>query len=87
MSSLQSRPKPGTRLEYPRLAPFAPVIRRATNEIQVGIDPDNALVFRGSGFTELMNLLNGSRPTSAIKNAGRAAGLTMEQVTGMAAAS
>jgi hypothetical protein len=82
VSSLQSRPKSRARLEYPQLAPFAAVIQRATNEIQVGIDPDNALVFRGPGFGELMDLLNGSRPTSAIQHAGRAAGLTMEQITG-----
>ena len=82
MRSLQSRPKSHARLEYPQLAPFAPVIQRATDEIQVGVDPDHALVFRGSGFGELMKLLNGSRPTSAIKDAGRTAGLTIDQVTG-----
>ncbi|MFL6044022.1 MAG: ThiF family adenylyltransferase [Propionibacteriaceae bacterium] len=82
MSPAQSRPKTHARLEFPQLAPFAAVIQRAAHEIQVGIDPDNALVFRGSGFGELMGLLNGSRPTSAIQHAGRAGGLTIEQITG-----
>jgi hypothetical protein len=81
VSSLQSRSRFHAQLEYPQLAPYAPVIQRADDEIQVGIDPDNALVFRGSGFGVLLGLLNGSRQTSAVVRAGRAAGLTTDQVT------
>jgi hypothetical protein len=82
VNSLQSRSRSHAQLEHPQLAPYAPVIRRADDEIQVGIDPDNALVFRGSGYDVLLELLNGSRPTSAVVRTARAAGLTSDQVTG-----
>jgi hypothetical protein len=79
---LQSTSTSPARLEHPQLAPYAPVIQRATDEVQVGIDPDTALVFRGPGFSTLLNLLDGSIPTSAIQRGGGAAGLTSDQVTG-----
>ncbi len=75
---LRSRPP----LQHPQLAPYAPVIQRATDEVQVGVDPDAALVFRGAGFTALLDLLDGSQPTSAVRRAARAAGLTAAQVRG-----
>ena len=34
--------------------PYAPVIQRSTDEVQVGVDPDTALVFRGAGFGALL---------------------------------
>jgi hypothetical protein len=82
VSALQSLSKSPARLERPQLAPYAPVIQRADDEIQVGIDPGNALVFRGPGFGALLALLDGSHPTSAVVRAGRAARLTTDQVTG-----
>jgi hypothetical protein len=82
VSSLQSRSASHARLEHPQLAPYAPVIQRATQEVQVGIDPATALVFCGPGFGTLLELLNGSRPTSAVKRGGLAVGLTIDQVTG-----
>jgi hypothetical protein len=82
MSSSQSRSASHARLEHPQLAPHAPVIERAVDEVQVGIDPATALVFRGPGFGRLLKLLNGCRPTSAVKRSGLAAGLTIDQVTG-----
>jgi hypothetical protein len=80
VNSLQTTSRSHAQLEHPQLAPYAPVIQRATDEVQVGIDPDTALVFRGPGFRTLLNLLDGSSPTSAIKRGGRAAGLTSDQV-------
>jgi len=62
------------------LVPYAPVIQRAKDEVQVGIDPDAALVFRGAGFGALLALLDGSQPASAMWAAARAAGLTKPQV-------
>lgn len=82
MTSLQSRSQSPARPKHPRLAPYAPVIERATGELQVGIDPATALVFRGPGFATLLELLDGSRPASAVGRGGRAAGLTTGQVTG-----
>jgi hypothetical protein len=82
VNSLQSTSASPARLEHPQLAPYAPVIPRATDEVQVGIDPDTALVFRGPEFSTLLNLLDGSSPISAIQRGGRAAGLTSDQVTG-----
>jgi hypothetical protein len=77
-SRLRSRPP----LQHPQLAPYAPIIRRAADEVQVGVDPDAALVFRGAGFTALLDLLDGAQPTSAVRRAARAAGFTAAQVRG-----
>jgi hypothetical protein len=60
--------------------PYAPIIRRTDHEIQVGVDPDAALVFRGERIGVLLSLLNGSQPISAVQRAARAAGLTNPQV-------
>jgi hypothetical protein len=68
-------------LKHPQLVPYAPVIQRATDEVQVGIDPDTALVFRGEGFGALLARLDGSQPISGVRSAARAAGLTASQVT------
>jgi hypothetical protein len=75
---VRSRPP----LQHPQLVPYAPVIQRAADEVQVGVDPDAALVFRGAGFTPLLNLLDGSQPTTAVRRAARAAGLTAAEVQG-----
>ena len=82
VSSLRSSSASHAQPEHPQLAPYAPVIERATDEVQVGVDPDTALVFRGTQFRTLLNLLDGSSPTSAIQRGGRVAGLTSGQVTG-----
>jgi hypothetical protein len=60
--------------------PYAPLIQRSSDEVQVGVDPDTALVFRGPGFGPLLDLLDGSHPVGAIARAGRGAGLTTAQV-------
>jgi len=82
VSSAPFRLRSSPPLQHPQLAPYAPVIQRATDEVQVGVDPDAALVFRGAGFTALLDLLDGSQPTSAVRRAARAAGLTAAQVRG-----
>ncbi len=82
MSSAPLRVRSSPPLQHPQLTPYAPVIRRAADEVQVGVDPDAALVFRGAGFAALLDLLDGSRPTSAVRRAARAAGLTAAQVQG-----
>jgi hypothetical protein len=81
MTSLQSPSTSHAPIEHPQLVPYAAVLHRAANEIQVGVDPDTALVFRGAGFDTLLGLLNGSRPISAVRRAAQAAGLTADQVT------
>ena len=81
VSSVRSTSTSHAQFEHPQLAPYAPVIQRATEEVQVGVDPDTALVFRGPGFRTLLNLFDGSSHTSAIQHDGRAAGLTSDQVT------
>ena len=82
MHPTRSRSTTRRPLEQPRLAPYAPLIHRESDEIQVGIDPDSALVFRGAGFGTVLGLLDGSRSTSAVCRAARVAGLTKNQVTG-----
>lgn len=81
VSQLTSRTTPQIPLKHPQLVPYARVLQRAKDEVQVGIDPDTALVFRGEGFSALLTRLDGSQPTSGIRNAARAAGLTAPQVT------
>jgi hypothetical protein len=82
VSSAPLRVRSSPPLQHPQLTPYAPVIQRAADEVQVGVDPDAALVFRGAGFTALLDLLDGSRPTSAVRRAARAAGLTAAQIQG-----
>jgi len=80
VSTLTSRRIPHPPVEHPQLVPYAPIIRRTDHEIQVGVDPDAALVFRGERIGVLLSLLNGSQPISAVQRAARAAGLTNPQV-------
>jgi hypothetical protein len=68
-------------LEHPELVPYAPVIQRSSGEVQVGVHPDAALVFRGAGFTALLALLDGTQPANAVRRAARAAGLSAPEVT------
>jgi hypothetical protein len=68
-------------VEHPRLVPYAPVIQRSSDEVQVGVHPDTALVFRGAGFGALLALLDGTQPISAVRRTARAAGLTTPQLT------
>jgi hypothetical protein len=81
VSTPRSRTKAHPPLEHPQLVPYAPVIQRAKDELQVGIDPDTALVFRGKGFGALLARLDGSQSTSDVRTAARAVGLTRLQVT------
>lgn len=60
--------------------PYAPIIQRTNDEVQVGVDPDAALVFRGERIGALLTLLNGSQSLTAVRRAARAAGLTKPQV-------
>jgi hypothetical protein len=80
MNSVRSRSRSQSPPEYPQLMPYAPVIQRTSDEVQVGVDPDAALVFRGPGFGALLDLLDGSQPASAVRRAARTAGLTTAQV-------
>jgi hypothetical protein len=81
VSTPRSRTKAHPPLENPKLVPYAPVLERAEDEIQIGVDPGSALVFRGEGFGALLARLDGSQPTSAVHRSARAAGLTKPQVT------
>ena len=68
-------------LEHPQLVRYAPVIQRSPDEVQVGVHPDSALVFRGAGFGELLALLDGTQRTGAVQRAAGAAGLRTPQLT------
>jgi hypothetical protein len=80
MNSGRSRSIAHPPLRHPQLLPYAPVLQRATDELQVGIDPDAALVFRGPGYGALLDRLDGSQPISAVRRGAHAAGLTTAQV-------
>ena len=81
MSSSKSRVRPHPPIEYPRLVPYAPVIQRSTDEVQVGVEPEAALIFSGAGFGALLALLDGTQPASAVRGAARTAGLSKPQLT------
>jgi hypothetical protein len=81
VSSSRSQVWSQSAVEHPRLVPHAPVIQRSSDEVQVGVHPDTALVFRGPGFGALLALLDGTQPISAVRRAARAAGLTTPQLT------
>jgi hypothetical protein len=81
VSSLKSEATAQPPLEHPRLVPYAPVIQRSPDEVQVGVHPDSALVFRGAGFGALLALLDGRQRASAIRRAAGAAGLRTPQLT------
>ena len=81
MSSSRSDVTSQLPLEHPRLVPYAPVIQRSPDEVQVGVHPDTALVFRGAGFGALLALLDGTQPINAVRRTARAAGLTTPQLT------
>ncbi len=68
-------------LEHPQLVPYAPVIQRSPDEVQVGVHPGSALVFRGAGFRALLALLDGTQRTSAVWREAGAAGLHTPQLT------
>ena len=80
MNSGRARSSASPPLRHPQLLPYAPVLQRATDELQVGIDPDAALVFRGPGYGALLDCLDGSQPISAVRRGAHAAGLTTAQV-------
>jgi ThiF family len=80
VSTLTSRRIPYRPVEHPQLVPYAPIIQRTNVEIQVGVDPDAALVFRGERIRTLLTLLNGSQTITAVQRAALAVGLTRPQV-------
>ena len=80
MNTQRSRTISRPSLEHPRLVPYAPVIQRTNHEVQVGVDPHAALIFRGKGIGALLTLLNGAQPISAIRHAAQAAGLSKRDV-------
>jgi len=82
MSSVATRSRSHPQLQHPQLTPYALVLHRAAEEVQVGVDPDAALVFRGPGFSALLDLLDGSQSINSVRRGARAAGLTTVQVEG-----
>jgi hypothetical protein len=81
VSSSRSQVTQHPPVEHPQLVPYAPVIQRSTDEVQVGVEPEAALVFGGADFGALLALLDGTQPTSAVRRTARAAGLTTPQLT------
>jgi hypothetical protein len=47
--------------EHPQLLPGTPVLARSPDEVQVGIDPDRAVLLRGAGPRVLVSRLDGAR--------------------------
>jgi hypothetical protein len=81
VSSSRSEATSQPPLEHPQLVPHAPVIQRSPDEVQVGVHPDSALVFRGAGFRALLALLDGTQRTSAVRREAGASGLRTPQLT------
>ena len=65
---------------YPQLAAHAPLLRRAVDEWQVGLEADDALVIRGGSYGAVLALLDGKHPLEAIRQQARRAGLGERQL-------
>ena len=63
------------------LAEHAVVLRRSAAELQVGLDPQRALVF-GSDYRPVLERLQGPITRAGLLATGRSAGLTVREVTG-----
>ena len=63
-------------VHHPTLAPHAPVIERGDGQLQVGIDPQSAVILSGPAAARLLAALDGQTPVGDVIAAGRSAGLT-----------
>lgn len=58
-----------------RLRPGTPVLRRGSEDVQVGLEPGGAVVLRGTGARLLLHGLDGGHDREALHQLGEAAGL------------
>jgi hypothetical protein len=65
--------------DRPRLG--VPVILRGGDEIQVGLEPPQALIFRGRALAELVAGLDGSRGRSEVLRSAPSVGLTQGEIS------
>ena len=68
------------KLRYPKLRPQIPVLRRADGEVQVGIDPETALIFSEPKLVSVLLALKGADHVRDVRDAGAAAGLRADEV-------
>jgi len=61
---------------FPQLATHAPVLRRAGEEWQIGLEPDDALVLSGANYGAVLELLDGEHPLETIRQQARQSGLS-----------
>jgi hypothetical protein len=66
--------------DRPQLLPGTPVLVRAPDEIQVGVEPDGAVLLRGAGPPLLVARLDGRSDLPALLHCGAAAGLSALEV-------
>lgn len=64
------------------LADHAVVLVRPDNELQVGVEPQRALIFAGPGYSALLDRLRAPATQETLVGVGRAAGLSPAEVTG-----
>jgi hypothetical protein len=64
----------------PLLRPWTPVLQRGADAVQVGLDPDRAVVLRGHGPRRLLDATDGGHDLPALHEVGRAAGLAAQDV-------
>jgi hypothetical protein len=69
--------------EWPQLLPGTPVLRRAPEEVQVGLEPGRAVRLRGPAPQLLVAGLDGRTPLPDLHACGAAAGLTAGEVDGV----
>lgn len=82
MPPLTRQPEP----LYPELTAYAPVLRRAAAEWQIGLEPDDALVLRGARSGAVLALLDGEHPLEEIRQQARRSGLSERQLRTVLAA-
>src|SRR3954454_808948 len=69
--------------ERPQLLPGTPVLQRAPDEVQVGLEPGRAVLLRGPGPRLLVSRLDGHTSLRELRACGGAAALTADQVDGV----
>lgn len=75
-----SVPAPSRQLRFPKLLPGLPVLQRDHGELQIGLDSESALIFGEPRLRGVFEALDGAHHVRQLREAGRQAGLGVDEV-------
>jgi bacteriocin biosynthesis cyclodehydratase domain-containing protein len=78
--AVTSAPAPIRQLRFPKLRPGLPVLQREHGELQIGLDSDTALIFGEPRLRGVFEALDGAHHVRQLREAGRQAGLGVDDV-------